>query len=231
MHPHGFETIELGTKETIENDGYCNRWVKSAQSSLLLITGLNHANVGYLEELWLSTAILKFSESMAKKGLKFVFYAVREEDCASTVVSAIISGILEWEQEFFKDQYPNLKKYLEPNGDTASNLNRKLQALEMVMNAWTRSRSHAAVYIILDRVDRFLQPEPHFHEKEALKAFIKSLVKLVQRTDGVFKFLLLAEATDWPPYSDFVLWTDISGPGRRFYQKLEWRQGFRGPYS
>ena len=207
-------------------DRCCKEWMQSTQCSILLITGINHPNVRFGEELWLSSAITSFAAHASTAGQKVVFHALCDGDNPSTVLSAMIGQILDWDEELFKQCYEKIVAQPKP-----WNLEYKLLILKMLVRDWIRREPQASpVYIVLDRVDRFPLPGAEAHGREGLTPFIRSLMRLLQGIDeGAFKLMMLADAVKVQGYAAFSF-GDSEGLGRRFYQRLGWRQGQQVPY-
>jgi len=226
------ETMQLATRQTLENNKVFERWTAYKGSSALIITAVNHPNAELREELWLSPALAEFAGSIqADDKCKVIFHVLEEgKHSLWDVLPVILCDILGSDYELFKEHKRSLSNSFSGFNPQSGRENwfhgengHLANPVKELLTAWVAKYPDRTLFVIVDKLDRCL-PRGSTEEKDALRRALKFFVTLTWDSRGKLKFLFLAvHNAHWPKW-DFGDLNDTRDPNRLLWY-LEWRQG------
>jgi hypothetical protein len=195
----------LGTFERSEN---YRTWLESRQACLLILSGYNERSILDEDQCWLSPIALNHIEHLSQSGseatLAYHLLPQRRETLIHDVIPAILLQLLRQKCQALRDEkeYAELCAELRKYEDLSSNTTTKdmkehdrmatLQKIAVrVVNFFEDSET---VYIIVDRVDRCIDPKK---DADHRKALLKVLVRMAEGAKCNLKILAVINGYDW----------------------------------
>jgi len=227
------KTMQLGNKQTLENDEHFKRWLSCSYTSVLIITAINHANSPLGSDLWLSAALIDFAEERLTDGMsQVIFHPIQVNDHNPLhIVFGILCGILSLSQTLFKEHkqaiHDCVTELKTPNTSLQMPYSALFKLVKNMLKGWSARNPEKTLFILVDRLD-FCLDTANRGEKEALRGVLKFLLGLGEigglNSTGMLKvFFLAMHNVRWPMWQ-FDDWT-VGDVHDGLVQKLGWRQG------
>ena len=188
-----YDTMQSGHLSVLQVLPEYKSWRDSIRGGILYISALNHQDADSTNSLWLSLAISEFASSTRREGCKVIYHAVgNSRDTPHSMMSNVICDILEWDMDFFAEH-----RYLVPKESVIEAWPKEsvCRIATELLDRWSESHPDEQFYLVIDRVDRWLQKDSDLVEGQWKEA-IDTLFGWV-RNSKVLKICMLAEQNRW----------------------------------
>jgi len=227
------ESMQIGNKQALEINEHVKRWLSCLNSSVLIVTAINHANSPLGSDLWLSAALADFAEEkLTDDTSQVIFHPIQaNEHNPLQIVFGILCGVLNLSQTLFREHRQAVDDWIAEFKSLDKSLQRLsfslFKLVETLLKNWSARHPEKTLYIFVDRID-FCLDMAKSEEKESLRKVLQFLcgfgaIGRLKDTGTLKVFILAAHNIRWPLWQ-FNDWNITDVPDG-IVQKLGWRQG------
>ncbi|KAJ5698190.1 hypothetical protein N7462_000195 [Penicillium macrosclerotiorum] len=204
------EPLEVGDLKRLRKDTGFQQWLSSSHSNAILVRSFNDSD-SISPDPWLSQAIAELAIKLQGEELPAIFHVVSNKDDLITIYGVIICEILSWDMKFYQEHRQSVEDTRQEFKNIQSS--KDIQLLTQSLLAfWAKSHPHKPVYILLDRLDKFLPTR-----SSIFKQVIIGLIDVLRTAPNGIKLCFAMDDAYWDDIKDYID-AEMSFPGHRIFK-------------